>query len=181
MVSSRLAVLLATTLLASNSVVAQDTTATSSAPSTAPTGVPTEVTSCHSHSDGYYCFEGESEWKVSSEIADEDQAPEEYTACTAGENENTIQCNDASGAQVTLVRDGEEEHDHDHDSGDQINHDHDHSHAEESASGSASPTANPSATGVAAETSETAAGNAGNAVIPAAGMSLMALFAYLLV
>ncbi|KAM3421923.1 hypothetical protein BST61_g2300 [Cercospora zeina] len=177
MVSSRLAVLLATTLLASNHVVAQDTTATSSAAPSASTGVPTEVTSCHSHSDGYYCFEGETEWKVSGEIVDEDQAPEEYTACTAGENENTIQCNDASGTQVTLVRDGEEEHDHDHSSGEQVDHDHDHSHAEESASS----TTDPSATGAAAEASETTAGNAGHAVIPAAGISLMALFAYLLI
>ncbi|CAK1359379.1 hypothetical protein CB0940_05596 [Cercospora beticola] len=186
MVSSRLALLFATTLLASN-VAAQETSSTSSAAPSASTGVPTEVTSCHSHADGYYCFEGETEWKVTTEIANEDDAPEEYTACTAGANSDTIQCNDASGAQLTLAREGseaaEEDHDHDH-SGE----DHDHDHAEESASesapsGSASATTTPSASGAAAETtpSETTAGNAGNAVIPAAGMSLAALFAYLLV
>ncbi|PPJ54469.1 hypothetical protein CBER1_02480 [Cercospora berteroae] len=177
MVSSRLALLLATFLLAGN-VAAQETSSTSSAAPGASTGVPTEVTSCHSHADGYYCFEGETEWKVTTEIANEDDAPEEYTACTAGEHSDTIQCNDASGAQVTLAREGSEA----------AEEDHDHAHAEESASGSApsgsaSATTTPSASGAAAATtpSETTAGNAGNAVLPAAGISLAALFAYLLV
>ncbi|KAI5361505.1 hypothetical protein Slin15195_G126200 [Septoria linicola] len=150
------------------STTASSSSEAATATATGDASVPTEVTGCHTHSDGYYCFEGDAEWELTTELENYDNAPDDYNECQAGENDDTIQCADGSGGQVTLIREGSEEEDHDHD----------HTSSTTSAAASASET--PSATDAAAEASSSAPANAGNAVLPASGVSLFALLAYFL-
>lgn len=71
-------------VLASASVVTaqSSTTLSNSAASVSAGAAPTEVVDCHLHGQTPFCFAGEDEWEVQSDV-DTDTLPDSYMDCHA--------------------------------------------------------------------------------------------------